>query len=313
MRKTVNKELLNILPSLLKQLSNGEVINIPKLSKELKIPPKTIQDNFKKYLLPIENANIHFDKSLNGWVAKQGFLSETLLSEYEIITMQLLEQGIQKFGRQYILSTQRLFNRFKKRASLTIFRKTKMEQIGKDDEMKLAIIKTAISQKKVIHCQYREKDRIIYPLKIALLEGYWYLFLWDTKHEEIRKYHLKSIQALEIKDETFKIPKNRAIDHLDDAINAYFKDETPFLVDLIVHRKVIKYFKRQPLSKNQTITKALNYGEDYYRLQIWITDEMEIIPTIQQYLPYIKVESPDSLHQQIEKNISNYSNFELPE
>jgi hypothetical protein len=40
---------------------------------------------------------------------------------------------------------------------------------------------------------------------------------------------------------------------------------------------------------------------------------MEIIPTIQQYLPYIKVESPDTLHQRIEENIQNYKEFDLSE
>ena len=225
--------------------------------------------------------------------------------------MQLLEQSVNRFGRQYILATKRLFNRFKHRASLTIFRKTRMEQIGKDDEMKLAIIKTAIKDQKIIHCRYNGKERVIYPLKIVLLEGYWYLFLWDTDNEEVRKYHLKSLEALDLQDETFTIPKNRVIDHLDNAINAYFKDATPFQVTLIVHKKVIKYFERQPLSKEQKISEAPDYGADYFRLELWVTDEMEIIPTIQQYLPYIKAESPDSLNRQIEENLANYTNFEL--
>ena len=203
---SLNHDIINALPSLLKRLSNGEQLNIPRLSDELGIPQKTIQDNIKKYLQPIENADIHFNKSINAWVARRGFLNETILSEYEIITMQLLEQSANRFGRQYVLATQRLFNRFKRRASLTIFKKTRIEQIGKDDEMKLAILKSAIRDKKVLHCRYNGKDRIIYPLKIVLLEGYWYLFLWDTKNTEVRKYHLKSMEALEIQDDRFTVP-----------------------------------------------------------------------------------------------------------
>ena len=310
---SLNHDIINTLPFLLKRLSNGEQLNIPRLSEELGIPQKTIQDNIKKYLQPIENADIHFDKSINAWVARQGFLSETLLSEYEIITMQLLEQSAKRFGPRFKLATKRLFNRFKHRASLTIFRKTPMEQIGKDDEIKLAIIKTAIRDQKVLHCRYNGKDRVVYPLKIVLLEGYWYLFLWDTENEEVRKYHLKSMEALELQEETFTVPKNRVIDHLDNAINAYFKDATPFPVVLIVHEKAIKYFERQPLSKEQKITKAPGYGTKYFKLEIWVTDEMEIIPTIQQYLPYIKVESPDSLNEKILENLDNYTEFNLPE
>lgn len=296
--------MIDVLPNLLKRLSNGDGLHIPTLSQELDIPLKTLQDNIKKHLVPIGIAEIRFDKSLQKWIAKRGFLSETLLSEYELVTMQLLEAHAGRYGRQFLLSTQRLFSRFKQRASLEIFKKTKMEKIAKDDEPKLAIIKTGISKKRVLHCRYNEKDRIVYPLKIVLLEGFWYLFLWDTANSEVRTYHLKSIEALELQDDIFTTPENGVINHLDNAINAFFKDSEIIPVRLLVHKKVSKYFKRQPLSSSQTI---MPYDTDYDQMDIWVTDEMEIIPTIQQYLPYIKVDSPDSLHKRIEENINNYS------
>lgn len=300
--------MIDALPRLLKRLSDGEGLNIPTLSQEFSIADKTIQDNIKKHLVPIEIAEIRFDKSMQNWVAKRGFLSQTLLSEYELITMQLLETHASRYGRPFLLSTQRLFSRFKRRASLTIFKKTKMEKIDRDDEGKLAIIKTAITKKKILHCRYNDRKRIIYPLKIVLLEGYWYLFLWDTEYDEVRTYHFKSIEAVDLQDETFVTPENKVIDHLDNAINAYFKDAELIPVRLLVHTKVSKYFKRQPLSGSQIITP---YDVNYDQLDIWITDEREIIPTIQQYLPYIKVESPTSLHQTIEENIKNYPELDL--
>jgi len=304
----MNKDMINALPKLLKELSSGEGLHIPTLSQKLGIAEKTIQDNIKKHLVPIDIAEIRFDKGLQKWIAKRGFLSETLLNEYELVTMRLLETHSSRYGRGLFLSTQKLFNRFKRRASLTIFKKTKMEKIERDDEGKLAIIKTSISQMRILHCRYNDKVRVVYPLKIVLLEGFWYLFLWDTENDEVRKYHLKSIEALELQDEVFKTPDNQVIDHLDNAINAYFKDAELIPVRLLVHTKVSKYFKRQPLSGSQTITP---YDENYDHLDIWITDEREIIPTIQQYLPYIKVESPTSLHQTIEENIKNYSELNL--
>jgi predicted DNA-binding transcriptional regulator YafY len=51
--------------------------------------------------------------------------------------------------------------------------------------------------------------------------------------------------------------------------------------------------------------------DDYDRLTITITDEREIIPTIQQYLPFIKVLSPETLSKTIEKNIQNYMTTKL--
>lgn len=301
--------MIDALPMLLKRLSDGDSLHIPTISLELEIPEKTIQDNIKKYLVTLGDiADIQYDHSTKKWTARKNFLSETLLSADELITMKLLEISGKKFGKRFELSTQRLFNRFKQRASLTIFKKTKMEKITKDDEGKLAIIKTGISQKKILHCRYKNKERIVYPLKIVLLEGFWYLFLWDTKNSEIRKYHLKTIEALKLQDEIFITPKNRVIDHLDNAINAYFKDGEILPINLLVHKKVSKYFVRQPLSSSQIITP---YDTDYDQMDIWVTDEMEIIPTIQQYLPYIKVLSPDSLHKRIEENINNYAQVNI--
>lgn len=304
----MNKKIIDLLPSLLRELSNGQSINIPTISKQYDIAEKTIQDNIKKYLVPIEIAEIRFDKSIQKWIAKRGFLNETLLSEYELVTMRLLENHASSYGRQFLLSTQRLFSRFKRRASLTIYKKTKIEKIDKDDEGKLAIVQTAISQKKILACRYSGKERVIYPLKIVLLEGFWYLFLWDTENKDVRKYHFKSLEALSLQDETFIIPENRVIDHLDNALNAYFKDAELIPVQLLLHTKVSKYFQRQPLSSSQIITP---YDDKYDQMDIWITDEMEIIPTIQQYLPFIKVCSPTSLHDTIVENTKNYTTLDL--
>ena len=60
----MNQTIIDLLPKLLRQLSNGQPIHIPTISKQYDIPEKTIQDNIKKHLLPIEIAEIRFDKSI---------------------------------------------------------------------------------------------------------------------------------------------------------------------------------------------------------------------------------------------------------
>ncbi|WP_345986620.1 WYL domain-containing protein [Sulfurimonas sp. HSL-1656] len=304
----MNQKMIDALPRLLKRLSNGEGLHIPTLSKELDIPEKTLQDNIKKYLLPLDFADIQHDHTTRKWTARRNFLSETLLSPDELICMSVLDSASEKYGRRFILATQRLFNRFKRRASLSIYKKINMEHLDRDDEIKLAIIKSAIKSKTVLNCKYSQKARTFHPLKIVMLEGYWYLFHWDVNDKMIKKFHLKSIQSLELTKEHFDDPHSDVINKLDGAVNAYFKDKPPTDVELLVHKRVSKYFERQPLSKHQRI---FDYDENYKRMYIPITDEMEIIPTIQQYLPYIKVLSPQSLHQQIEANISNYSKIDL--
>lgn len=305
----INHSMIDLLPVLLRKLANGESLNIPKLSEEHNIPEKTLQDNIKKNLQSLFPDNIKYSKSTYSWYSENNFLSQTLLSADELVTMKILEEHTKSFSDKFTRSTTRLFNRFKKRASLVIYKKTKMEKIDKDDEGKLAIIKTAISSRNVLKCHYNSKDRVVHPLKIVLMENYWYVLIYDNDAKTIKTFHLKTIQGLELTKEVFEKPNIDVKKKLDGAINAYFKDEPIIDVELLVHEKVVRYFHRQPLSVNQRLFPTSD--PKYTKLSITITDYMEIIPTIQQFLPYVKVLSPDALNDKIKNNLNNYPNTDL--
>lgn len=305
----MNNNIINALPSLLKRLSSGEGLHIPTLSEELNIPPKTIQDHIKKHLLPLSIANIKYDNSTRNWTARKNFLSETLLSAEEMVIISILESLSTRHGIDFKASTESLFRRFKKRASLRIFKKIKMEKLNPQEETALAIVKNAIDNQMTLLCDYNGKSRIINPLKVVLLEGYWYLFLWDKKDDVMKTFYFKGIQNIELEGSQYEYPKTDIIHRLDEAINAFFKDKDSFPVELQVHKKVSIYFKRLPLSKSQQFFPCLH--NDYEKMTLNITDEMEIIPTIQRYLPYIKVLSPDSLIEKVEKNLNDYYELNL--
>jgi len=299
----VNKKIIDILPTLLKRLSNGESLHIPTLSSDFSIPKSTLVNNFNSVIIPLFPNDIQYDNSTKQWYSKKNFLSETLLSADELVTIKLLEIHSEKLTRRFGLSTKRLFNRFKNRASLKIFKKVKMEKVTKDEEARFALIQNAISSKRVLTCVYHEKDRVIEPLKIVMLEGYWYLFFWNIETSDVRKYYLKDIENLELIDKNFTSPHRDILKRIDYAINAYFKVDETLDVELLVHKEVKKYFERQPLNKSQYIVKE---NDDYFKMTITVTHEKEIIPTIQQYFPYILVLSPESLYMAIEKNLENY-------
>ncbi|HFU76849.1 MAG TPA: WYL domain-containing protein [Arcobacter sp.] len=149
----------------------------------------------------------------------------------------------------------------------------------------------------------------MYPLKVVLLEGYWYLFLWDIKYDVMKTFYFKDIENIKLENSLYEYPKTDIVNRLDEVINAFFKDKESFSVELQVHKKVSIYFKRLPLSKSQQFFPCQH--KDYEKMILNITDEMEIIPTIQRYLPYIKVLSPDYLNDKIKENIKNYKNIEL--
>ena len=61
---------------------------------------------------------------------------------------------------------------------------------------------------------------------------------------------------------------------------------------------------RKPLNKSQRVLKI--YDDESCDIELMITDYMEIIPTIQRYLPFIGVIEPQELKDRVKNNIDLY-------
>ena len=69
-------------------------------------------------------------------------------------------------------------------------------------------------------------------------------------------------------------------------------------------KEVSRYFLRKPLNKSQRVLKT--YDDESVDLELTITDYMEIIPTIQRYIPHIGVIEPQELKDRVKSNIELY-------
>ncbi len=75
---------------------------------------------------------------------------------------------------------------------------------------------------------------------------------------------------------------------MDNSISVWFKEEVePYKVTLQISSKVAEYFIRKPISKSQIIESLYEDGGMVVSLEI--TDEMEIMPFVKYWIPYIKV------------------------
>jgi len=305
----INAKVINALPLILKRLSNCEDLCTVNLSSDYDVHVSTLRDNINKYIVSAFPSDISFSRATNTWTSNRNFLADTLLSPEEIITMKILEKNVSQYGDKFEKNAKLLFNRFKRRASLQIYKKTNFEKITREYEATFAIIKNAIKFKSIVTCVYKEKKRTLYPLKIVMFDGYWYALVYQENEKTIKTFHLKSISQLETTTKQFTLELNDINLKLDSAINAHFKDKKLFQVELLVHKKIIKYFERRPLSKNQDIFDTEN--DDYKLLRISITDDMEIIPTIQQFMPFIKPLSPSNLIEKLDKHIIDYRESDL--
>jgi len=196
-----------------------------------------------------------------------------------------------------------LFKDYEDALSHSIYQLTDIEKISKFKN-EIIQIHHAIDNKIVIECIYRDKLRTLYPLQIKNLDGYWYLICFDTKYTNIRKYHLNSITNIVELDEVYNFDR-KIIEKFDNAINAWYKPELPPIqIQLFLDKEVSKYFQRKPISKTQRVIQT--YNDNSCNIELTVTDFMEIIPTIQKFIPHIGVIEPIELKNTIKENLETY-------
>ncbi len=300
------KNRIKRLSHIITLLSKGLHVKTPSLAKELKVSQKIIQTDFKEYILPLfDDGTICYDYSSKCYTAKSNFLVKTLLDADELAIIAILKnKSKDKYSDKDLYEkVEVLFKNYEDALSHSIY---KMSDIEKIDKFKKEIIRIhhSIDNKRVIECIYRNKLRKLYPLQIKNLDGFWYLVCYDTNYKDIRKYHLNSITNIKELNETYEFD-TAIIKKLDNAINAYYKPELPPIqIQLFLDKDVSKYFTRKPISKTQRVIKR--YGNNSCDIELTVTDLMEIMPTIQRFMPHIGVIEPKELREMIKTNIEAY-------
>ena len=297
---------INRLSAILELLNKGYDLSTPNLVERLGVSKKIIQSDFKDYILPLfVDDKIYYDYSSKTYKAKNNFLTKTLFSSDELAIIAILKnKSKDKYSDDDLsLKVDSLFLKFEEELTNKLYQTSSVEKI---DNFKNEIIqiKNAVETKSIIKCLYNKKYREIYPLKILNLEGFWYLIIYEPNDNKIKTFHLNTIKNIEVLHSNFRFDEEK-INSFDNAISAYYKPENePVLVQLFIDKEVSRYFQRKPLNKSQRVLKI--YDDESCDVELTITDYMEIIPTIQRYLPFIGVIEPQELKDRVSKNIDLY-------
>ncbi len=301
-----NDNRIQRLSYILAQLSKGDKLSTNQLAQQFETTTRKIQLDFTEYILPLfDDDTIYYDYSFKCYIAKSNFLTKTYLNAQELATISILKaKSKDRYSDDDLASkTNLLFDKLEDSLKNSIYENLSLESID-NNTSQIIQIKNAIKSKNEIKCFYNDKSRNLYPLKILNLSGFWYLINYDLKYHEIRRYHLNSIKDIEILENKFEFDEE-IIKDFDNAINAYFEPHiTPFVVELFLDKKVSKYFIRKPINQTQRVLKT--YEDGSFDIEIYITDFMEIIPTIQSYIPYVLVISPDELGEVVKGNMLKY-------
>jgi len=295
-------KILTRLTIILSRLNDGEALSVKSLAEEFNVSDRTIQRDFNERLISFP---VYQDKKK--WKMQDGFRLEKSASVEEAVVLDIMEKLMEGAGRQFSTKANKLLAKIKNESVNPIYAKLDMEDIS-DKLSEVHELEIAITNKKQIKCDYdfeeHRKELDLKPLKIANYEGFWYLIALDSRNDILKKYYLKSIKNIQLSDETFK--NTAKLDKLlDNSISVWFDQNIePYRVVLNISKDIAKYFKRKPISKSQ-ITESV-YEDGSMDVSVKITNDMEIIPFVKYWMPYIKVLSPMSIEETIKKDLEKY-------
>ena len=165
----------------------------------------------------------------------------------------------------------------------------------------------ACSQRKELRFSYYKfwnesaTERTVHPLALKEALGRWYLLAVDTKDGILKSFGLDRIQHPEISKHSFReqYPVNlqQAFYYAFGIINEVNKK--PQKIILSLSREQGLYLVNYPLHPTQQVIED---HPNHLKLQLEVLITFDLVMALQSYGPYLKVESPKSLHRQLREN-----------
>ena len=287
---------INQIYSMLKNNTHG--LTITELANELNVSTKTIQRDLYEVL-----SDLGAVKEGRTWKIDPKLENDDLNSNERLI-LGILDEMAKSAGNVFYSKAHSLLSQITQQLEHPIFTNVNAEYLEDKSIALFEQIEKAIKEKNEIKFDYENYNFHVKPLKLAFFDGFWYLLALHVKKnkEEFKKYHLKTIKKVEVLNIKFEIP-SLVEERLKFANSVWFNLDEQYSVRLLLDKQIRKYFERKPL-RGQSII-----GEDKdgsIEIEIKISNNMEIIPLILYYIPYIKVLEPQHLADEIKDRVQGY-------
>lgn len=287
---------INQIYSMLKNNTHG--LTITELANELNVSTKTIQRDLYEVL-----SDLGAVKEGRTWKIDPKLENDDLNSNERLI-LGILDEMAKSAGNVFYSKAHSLLSQITQQLEHPIFTNVNAEYLEDKSIALFEQIEKAIKDKNEIKFDYESYNFHVKPLKLAFFDGFWYLLALHVKKykEEFKKYHLKTIKKVEVLNIKFDVP-SLVEERLKFSNSVWFNLDEQYSVRLLLDKQIRKYFERKPL-RGQSII-----GEDRdgsIEIEIKISSNMEIIPLILYYIPYIKVLEPQHLADEIKDKVQGY-------
>ena len=297
---TLNK--ISRLMYILNEFDRGEVF-LCDIAEDLSVTLRTIQRDLRV----LEDAGFPFANTQRGaYSFVEGFsLKRMHLTAKQAAMLAMMSDISKSLGGGFYDTYKELRNKVTQAHDINPFYIKVIKGQNIKDSVKMKVLENAIRLRQKVQLDYGESKitgRALSPLKIVWFNGFWYL-LANGKDETILKLRIDKIKTAKMLDETFTRPA-KIENILKDSSSIWFEENRTITVNLWVDAEAAKYFKQREYFPKQKNVKTEKDGS--LILECSVGKFEEVFPTILEWIPHIKVQSPQELKDLIAQKVSEY-------
>ncbi len=290
---STHERLAERLANILTKLNVGYQLGVAELAQEFHVSKRTIERDFDRlnsYLPLIQ------DK-----ITKKYSLDPVYLGRFKLQDIQNFAQlsGISDLYPSLDMSFLRSL--LDDRASQVFSAKGYYYENAQQFAEHFQVFAEAIHQHKNISFIYNDSERFVEPYRLIHYQGSWYLAA--VQNAELRSFRLSKISKAEIHRSHSFIHNVEILSQLEGDESIWFGKEKQKVL-FSVRPEVAHYFKQRKLLPEQSIQTEEKTGA--LIVCCYICHEMQLLPLVRYWIPYIKIIQPEHFQQKLERDLADY-------
>ena len=305
MKKTYDKKIFRLW-AILNKMDSGKKVYTSILAEEFGVSVRSIQRDIELLNIvgfPVESCGKGCYRFVEGFS-----LGRVMLSEEDASLLSFLCEIAKSLGGKFEHSFNGMLKKILKCDSDSAFYFKVPEGIKLSKEYPfINQIEESIEENKKLKIEYvsdnEKKKYLTEPLKVMYYDGFWYMLAKIKDKNPLRKFRLDNIESVVPTEEYYDIPNNLKT-MLDESVNVWFDEKNKKKVTLKIDKQVATYFKKKKYFPKQIIKKENKDGSIV--LESAFSDDMEIIPTVLHWIPWVEVIQPKEIKDQIHEKLKTY-------
>ena len=291
---SIHERLADRLANILTKLNMGYQLNIKELAEEFGVSTRTISRDFDRLTtyLPlqqdVENKRYYLESNYLGKIAPKDIRNFAQLSGishlYPSLDMSFLRELLDSRAQQIYCAKGYSF-----------------EDASEFKEL-FKVFGKAIQEQRQIGFVYKGEPRLVQPYRLIHHHGSWYLAA--VRKDQLRTYRISHIKLMHATHEYPQfIPDQNIVKLVEDDDSIWFGQDKQEII-LSIDSQVAFYFKQRSILPEQQIVREL--GDGGLLVSSKINHDMQLLPLIRFWIPYLKIVSPKGLQRQLEISLKEY-------